>query len=194
MSAVHLGRCGWFWAWAAVGFGLALSFLAVFSIGPFLVPFVTLGLGMCAARRGSWPVAGVGALLAVLGAAAGFAAQDAFLVTPLVTLAVGLSPAVPRTAAGVGRVAVCALLACASAAAVVAMQPGDAAVLVVLPIALVAFAVAAVGELRPEMSGLVAGAGLLGLAVRPAAGARPGGRRGGGVSAVCRSALAPAGA
>jgi hypothetical protein len=37
-------------------------------------------------------------------------------------------------------------------------------VLVVVPIALVAFAVAAVGRLRPEMTGLVAGAGLLGFA------------------------------
>lgn len=45
----HPGRCGWFWAWAAVGFGLVLGFVSIFSIGPLLLPFVTLLLGVAAA-------------------------------------------------------------------------------------------------------------------------------------------------
>ena len=60
----HPGRCGWFWAWAAVGFGLVLSFGGIFSIGPFLIPFVTLLLGAAAARRASIAAMTAGLLVA----------------------------------------------------------------------------------------------------------------------------------
>jgi hypothetical protein len=163
MSPRHLGRCGWFWAWTGVGFGLALSFVAVFSIGPFMLPFVTLGLGLCAARRAPGRVVGVGLSVATLGIAAAFAAPIALLATPLATLAIGISPAVPRTLAGRGRALGLALLAASGAAAAVTLLPG-AAVLVVIPLAMLAFAMAVAGQLRSEMSGLVAGAGLLGAA------------------------------
>lgn len=32
----------WFWARTVVGAGLALGFLGIFSVGPFLLPSVTL--------------------------------------------------------------------------------------------------------------------------------------------------------
>jgi 4-amino-4-deoxy-L-arabinose transferase-like glycosyltransferase len=47
----HGSTCGWFWAWTIAGFGLTLGFLAIFSIGPFLLPFVTLLVGISACRR-----------------------------------------------------------------------------------------------------------------------------------------------
>ena len=33
----HRSHCGWFWAWTTAGFGLVLGFLAIFSLGPFLL-------------------------------------------------------------------------------------------------------------------------------------------------------------
>ena len=47
----HRSHGGWFWAWTAAGFGLVLGFLAIFGIGPFLLPFVTLLVGVAACRR-----------------------------------------------------------------------------------------------------------------------------------------------
>jgi hypothetical protein len=47
----HGSSCGWFWAWTLAGFGLALGFPAIFSLGPVLLPFVTLLVGVAACRR-----------------------------------------------------------------------------------------------------------------------------------------------
>jgi hypothetical protein len=52
----HGTSCGWFWAWTVAGFGLALGFLAIFSLGPLLLPFVTLIVGVAACRRSHPPL------------------------------------------------------------------------------------------------------------------------------------------
>ncbi|MGN6380021.1 MAG: hypothetical protein ACTHNU_13795 [Gaiellales bacterium] len=163
MAADHPARCWWFWAWTGAGFGLALSFLAVFSLGPLLLPFVTLLVGVCAARRVAPRTIAIGAAVAFTGVAGGFAAEWMFLATPLVTLAVGVSPAVARTATGIARAAACAVVVTAAAVSVIAIAPMSSSVLVVIPLALVAFALAVSGGLHSDAAGLVAGAGLLGL-------------------------------
>lgn len=40
----HRGDCGWFWAWTAVGFALVFAFVAIYSVGPFLLPFAALAV------------------------------------------------------------------------------------------------------------------------------------------------------
>lgn len=87
---------------------------------------------------------------------------DTLLVTPLVTLALGLSPALPRTAAGLTRIALIGAVIVACGIAAVSASPAPDTVLVVYPIALVAFALATVGRLDAEASGLIAGAALAG--------------------------------
>jgi hypothetical protein len=162
----HRSSCRWFWAWTAVGFGLALGFAGIFSIGPFLLPFVTLLLGVAACRRPApWAIA-AGLLVAVAGIAAGLQLwQGAFLLTPLVTLAAGLAPVLPRAAVGVVRVTLLAAFVAACAVAAVSVSPAPAAALVAIPLALVAFAAAAAGRMDAEATGLIAGAGLAGAAL-----------------------------
>jgi len=140
----HRSHRGWFWAWTAAGFGLVVGFLAIFGIGPFLLPFVTLLVGVCARRRAAPAPIAAGVAVALLGIVATFAVSiDAFLLTPLATLAIGLSPASPRGVGGIARVVLLA-----------------AVVLVAIPLALVAFAVAVAGRLDAEASGAIAGAAL----------------------------------
>jgi hypothetical protein len=162
----HRSRCAWFWAWTAAGFGLALGFVAIFSLGPFLLPFVTLLVGVAACRRVVPAAITAGAIVALLGLVAALTVSpDAFLLTPLVTLAVGLSPALPRGLAGVARVVLLAVVVSACAVAAVSASPAPDTVLAVIPIALVAFAMAAVGRLDAEASGVIAGAALAGAAL-----------------------------
>jgi hypothetical protein len=157
----HPGRCGWFWAWAAVGFGLVLSFAGIFSIGPFLIPFVTLLLGAAAARRSSIAAITAGLLVATAGIAASLLfSQWAFLATPLVTLAIGIAPAVPRGVQGVLRVALTAAIVAACAVAAVSASPAPDTVLVAMPLALSAFALAVGGRLDAEVTGAITGAGM----------------------------------
>jgi len=125
---------------------------------------VALALGLCAARRAPARVVAAGIGVAVAGVAAGPVAPVAFLATPLATLAIGVSPAVPRTLACRGRALLVALLTAAGASFAAAMLPGPA-VLVVVPLAMVIFVVAVAAEVRAEMSGLITGAGLLGALV-----------------------------
>ena len=78
-----------------------LAFVAIFSLGPFLLPFVTLLVGVCACRRAAPATIATGVAVGLLGIAAALAVSpDAFLLTPLATLAIGLSPALPREASG----------------------------------------------------------------------------------------------
>jgi hypothetical protein len=162
----HRSHCGWFWAWTTAGFGLVLGFLAIFSLGPFLLPFVTLLVGVCACRRAAPATIAAGVAVGLLGIAAAFAVSlDAFLVTPLVTLAIGLSPALPRGLAGIARIVLVAAVVGACAVAAVSASPAPDTGLVAIPIALVAFAAAAAGRLDAEASGLIAGAALAGAAL-----------------------------
>jgi hypothetical protein len=159
----HGSSCGWFWAWTLAGFGLALGFLAIFSVGPVLLPFVTLLVGVAAGRR-LHPQAVAAAVIVVL---AGFVAAftvslDALVAIPLATLAIGLWPALPRTPAGVARLVLIAAVIIACAVALVSASPAPDTVLAVHPVALVAFALAAAGRLDAEASGLIAGAALAG--------------------------------
>jgi hypothetical protein len=159
----HGSTCGWFWAWTIAGFGLTLGFLAIFSIGPFLLPFVTLLVGISACRRADPRAIAAAVIVVVAGFAAAFTVSvDAFLVTPLVTLALGLWPALPQTAAGVARIALIAAAIVACAIAVVSAGPGPDTALAASPVALVAFALATAGRLDAEASGLIAGAALAG--------------------------------
>ena len=162
----HRSHRGWFWAWTAAGFGLVVGFLAIFGIGPFLLPFVTLLVGVCARRRAAPATIAAGVAVGLLGIAAAFAVSlDAFLVTPLVTLAIGLSPALPRGLAGLARIVIVAAVVGACAVAAVSASPAPDTGLVAIPIALVAFAAAAAGRLDAEASGLIAGAALAGAAL-----------------------------
>jgi hypothetical protein len=148
------------------GFGLVLGFLAIFSLSPFLLPFVTLLVGICACRRAERATVIAGVLVALLGIAAACAVSlDAFLLTPLGTLAIGLSPALPRGLAGIARIVLLAAVVGACALAAVSASPAPDTVLVVIPIALVAFAAATVGRLDAEASGVIAGAALAGAAL-----------------------------
>ena len=157
----HPGRCGWFWAWAAVGFGLVLGFVSIFSIGPFLLPFVTLLLGAAAAHRAGSLTIAAGVVVATAGIAASLlVSQWAFLATPLVTLAIGIAPAVPRSVQGVLRMALLAAVVAACAAAALSASPAADTVLVVIPLALAAFALAVGGRLDAEVAGAITGAGL----------------------------------
>jgi hypothetical protein len=157
----HPGRCGWFWAWAGVGFGLVLGFVSIFGVGPFLLPFVTLLLGAAGARRARVPVIAAGLLVATAGIATGLLVwQWAFLATPLATLAIGIAPAVPRSVQGVLRAVLIAAVVAACAAAAVSASPAADTVLVVIPLALAAFALAVGGRLEAEVAGAITGAGL----------------------------------
>lgn len=142
------------------------AFVGIFSIGPFLLPFVTLLLGVVACRRASpWAIA-AGLAVAVMGIAAALELTlGAFLVTPLVTLAVGLAPGLPHEATGIVRAVLLAAIVAACAVAAVSASPAPDTVLVAIPIALFAFAVAAAGRLDAEASGVIAGAALAGAAL-----------------------------
>jgi len=162
----HRSHCGWFWAWTAAGFGLVVGFLAIFGIGPFLLPFVTLLVGVCARRRSAPAPIAAGVAVALLGIVATFAVSiDAFLLTPLATLAIGLSPALPRGLGGIARVVLLAAAVGACALAAVSASPAADTVLVAIPLALVAFAVAVAGRLDAEASGAIAGSALAGAAL-----------------------------
>lgn len=149
-----------------MGFALALGFVGIFSIGPFLLPFATLALGVAACRRPApWAIV-AGVLVTAAGIAAALTVSvDAFLVTPLATLAAGLAPGAPRGLASAGRILSIAAVIAACAVAVVSVSPAPDTVLAVIPLALVAFAVAAAGRLDAEMTGLIAGAALAGAAL-----------------------------
>jgi hypothetical protein len=163
-STAHPGGCRWFWAWAAVGFGLVLGFVGIFSIGPFLLPFVTLLLGIACARRTGVSVIAAGLVAATVGIAAGVStSQWAFLVTPPVTLAIGISPAVRRSIHGVLQAAVIAVVVVACAVAALGAAPAGPAVLVVMPLGLTAFALAVGGRLDAEVAGAITGAGVAAL-------------------------------
>jgi len=102
----------------------------------------------------------------VLGIVAAFAVSlDAFLLTPLATLAIGLSPALPRGLAGIARIVLLAAVVGACALAAVSASPAPDTVLVAIPLALVAFAVAVAARLDAEASGAIAGAALAGAAL-----------------------------
>src|SRR5204863_6714436 len=107
-----------------------------------------------------------GAVVAVLGMAAALVVSlDAFLVTPLATLAIGLWPALPRGLGGIARIVLLAAVVGACAVAAVSVSPAPDTVLVAIPFALVAFAVAAAGRLDADASGAIAGAALAGAAL-----------------------------
>src|SRR5262245_3491471 len=164
--APHRSHCGWFWTWTAAGFGLVLGFVAIFSLGPFLLPFVTLVIGVCACRRADSVRIAAGVAVGLLGIVAALTVSlEAFLLTPLLTLAIGLSPALPRALAGIVRVVLLAGVVGACALAAVSASPAPETALVAIPIALVAFAVAAAGRLDAEASGVIAGAALAGAAL-----------------------------
>ncbi len=73
----HRSDCGWFWTWAAVGAGLVLSFIGIFSVGPFLIPFVTLLLGVAATRRPHTPTILAGAAIVTACAVAALSVSPA---------------------------------------------------------------------------------------------------------------------
>ena len=69
-------------------------------------------VGICACRRAERATVIAGVLVALLGIVAAFAVSlDAFLLTPLATLAIGLSPALRRGLAGIARIVVLAAVA-----------------------------------------------------------------------------------
>ena len=140
--------------------GLVLSFVGIFSVGPFLIPFVTLLLGVAATRRPRPLTIVAGVLVAVAGITAAVIAPWAFLATPLLTLAIGLAPAVPRSAQGVLRTLVIAAIVAACAVAAISVSPAAETVLAVVPLGLAAFALAVAGRLDAEVAGAVTGAGL----------------------------------
>lgn len=112
---------GWFWAWTAAGFGLALGCLAIFSLGPILLPFVTLLVGVAACRRLHPRAIAAAVIVAAAGFAAAFTVSlDALVATPLLTLPTGLWPALPRTAPGIARIVLLAGVIAACGAAAVA--------------------------------------------------------------------------
>lgn len=157
----HRSDCGWFWTWTAVGAGLVLSFVGIFSVGPFLIPFVTLLLGVAAARRPHMPTILAGVLVALAGVTAGVTVtQWAFLATPLLALAIGLAPAVPRSVHGVLRTLVIAAIVAACAVAAISGSPAAGTVLAVVPLGLAAFALVVGGRLDAEVAGAITGAGL----------------------------------
>jgi hypothetical protein len=157
----HRSSCEWFWVWAVVGFGLTLSFVGIFSIGLVVLPFATLLLGAAAARRAAPGTLAFGPAIAVAGIAAGFSLSLWFLAaTPLVTLALGLHPAVPRTRTALLRVALIAAIVASCAAAALATSGDADAALIVYPVALAAFAPAAAGRLHAEATGALTGVGL----------------------------------
>jgi hypothetical protein len=159
----HGSNCGWFWAWTIAGFGLALGFVAIFSLGPILLPFVTLLVGVAACRRADPRSIAAAVVVVLAGFVAAFTVSlDALVIVPLVTLALGLWPALPRTAPGLARIVLIAAVIVACGVAVVSASPAPDTALAVYPIALVAFALAAVGRLDAEASGLIAGAALAG--------------------------------
>ncbi len=159
----HGSSCGWFWAWTIAGFGLTLGVLAIFSIGAFLLPFATLLVGVAACRRPDRRAIAVAVVVALAGFMAAFTVSLAFLlVMPLLTLLIGLWPAMPRSAAGVARVVLIAAVIAALAVAAVSASPAPGTALAVYPLALVAFALAGAGRLDAEASGLIAGATLAG--------------------------------
>ena len=152
----HRGDCGWFWTWAAAGAGLVLSVIGIFSVGPFLIPFVTLLLGIAATRRTQPPAILAGVLVALAGVAV---TQWAFLATPLLTLAIGLASAVPRSVHGMLRTLAIAAVVTACAVAAVATAPSGEAILFVVPLALIACALVVGGRLDSSAAGAVTGAG-----------------------------------
>ena len=159
----HGPSCGWFWAWTVAGFGLALGFLAIFSLGPVMLPFVTLLVGVAACRRLHPRAIAAAAIVVAAGFAAAFTVSlDALVATPLLTLLIGLWPALPRTAPGLARIVLVAGVIAACGVAVVSASPAPDTALAVYPVALVAFALAAAGRLDAEASGLIAGAALAG--------------------------------
>jgi hypothetical protein len=160
----HRSDCGWFWAWTGVGFALAFAFVGIFSIGPFLLPFATLLLGVAAARRTSALTIAAGLIVATAGIAAGLlVSQWAFLATPLLTLAIGIAPAVPRSIEGGLRTLLVAAVVAASAVAAVSASPATDTVLVVAPLGLAAFALTVGRRLDAEVAGAITGAGLAGV-------------------------------
>jgi hypothetical protein len=159
----HGTSCGWFWAWTAAGFGLALGFLAIFTVGPLLLPFVSLLVGVGACRRLHPRAVAAAVIVAAAGLAAAFTVSlDALVATPLLTLLIGLWPALPLTAPGLARMVLVAGVIAACAVALVSASPAPDTALAVYPVALVAFAMAAAGRLDAEASGLIAGAALAG--------------------------------
>jgi hypothetical protein len=159
----HGSSCGWFWAWTVAGFGLTLGVLALFSIGPFLLPFATLLVGVAACRRAHPRAITAAIIVALAGFVAAFTVSLAALVAaPLLTLLIGLWPALPRTAPGLARIALVAGVIAACGVAVVSASPAPDTPLAAYPLALVAFALAAAGRLDAETSGLIAGAALAG--------------------------------
>jgi hypothetical protein len=127
---------------------------------------VTLLVGVAACRRPESSAIAAGVLVGILGIVAAFTVSlDVFLLTPLATLAIGLSPALPRGLAGIARIVLIAAVVGACAAAAVSVSPAPDTVLAVIPIALVGFAVAAVGRLDAEVTGVIAGAALAGAAL-----------------------------
>ncbi|HEY3765148.1 MAG TPA: hypothetical protein VGL44_08310 [Gaiellales bacterium] len=160
----HRRSCEWFGVWSAVGFGLVLAFVGIFSVGAFLLPVVTLLLGVATCRGRVPGRIAAGLVVAVAGIACGLEISVwAFLATPLVTLAVGLAPALPRGVAGMLRVGTIGAIVAACAVAAVSASPAPDTVLAVAPLALVAFALAAAGRLDVEITGAIAGAGVAGV-------------------------------
>jgi hypothetical protein len=138
-----------------------LGFVGIFRIGPFLIPLVTLLLGIACARRAGVSVIAAGLAAATVGIAAGLSiSQWAFLATPPVTLALGISPAVSWSVRGVLRTAVIAAIVVACAMGALSAAPAGDAVLVVMPLGLTAFALAVGGRLDAEAAGAITGAGV----------------------------------
>jgi hypothetical protein len=157
----HRNECGWFWTWAAVGFGLVVSFVGIFSVGPFLLPFAALLLGVAAARRVSGLAIWAGVAVATAGIeGALLVSQWAFLATPLLTLAIGIAPAVPRSIQGGLRTFLIAAIVAACVVAAVSVSPAADTVLVAVPLGLTAFALAVGRQLDAEVAGAITGAGL----------------------------------
>jgi hypothetical protein len=72
---LHRSQCAWFWVWTAAGFGLVLGVLAIFSIGLFLLPCVTLLVGVAACRRPESRAMTAGVVVARAGFVAAFTAS-----------------------------------------------------------------------------------------------------------------------
>jgi hypothetical protein len=93
----HGSNCGWFWAWTIAGFGRALGSLAIFGLGPLLLPFVTLIVG----------IALVAGAIAVVSAPP--APDTALAVYPIALVAFGLATAGRMDAEASGLIAGAAL-------------------------------------------------------------------------------------
>jgi hypothetical protein len=50
------------WAWTAVGFALVFAFVGIFSVGPFLLPWATLAVGLAPLALIAFAVAAAGRL------------------------------------------------------------------------------------------------------------------------------------